>query len=96
MRTLKQQQRAAERERNRAHDARRAGVSLAHFPNGRDGLRRCYDCRDLLEPGEGVMQERGTGTLARKKLVHRDREACEASRQAWRNRHATPRVREEM
>ncbi|HEX6800692.1 MAG TPA: hypothetical protein VF116_23470 [Ktedonobacterales bacterium] len=94
MRTLRQQQAAQERERNRAHDARQAGITLitlAHFPNGRDNLRRCYDCWTLLTPGEGCMQQRGTGTLARKKLVCRDRAACEARRPK-----ATARAREEM
>lgn len=96
MRTLKQQQAKAERERNRAHDASRAGVTLAQFPNGRGNLRRCYDCRALLGPGEGSMETRGMGNLMRKKLVCRDRQACEVRRAAWRERNATPRAREEM
>lgn len=60
-----------------------AGISLAQFSNGRDKLRRCYDCFNLLAPGEGCMQVRGNDKLARKKLVCRDRAGCKASCEAW-------------
>ena len=64
----------------RALKQRQAGISLAQFPNGRDKLRRCYDCWTLLETGEGCMQVRGIGKLARRKLVCRDHEACQTRR----------------
>ena len=42
---------------------------------------RCYDCWGVLRKGEGVMTVR----RGRKKLVHRDRAACEAEqgRRGW-------------
>lgn len=49
---------------------------------------RCYDCWGILRKGEGMMALRGSGA-GRKKLVHRDREVCEATR-SWQFPSALP------
>ena len=96
MRTLRQQTAWQERERNRAHDARQAGVSLAHFKNGRDryGVACCRDCGVVLVKGAGTRQER----YGRLRMVCRDRAGCEArvaARLAQRGAQARALSREE-